>query len=358
MKEIMKKMRARAFWAMVGIGLILIAGAAAMVLVAENELVSYFTTKKELFETSADYLQEQGYYKCENNLLLDYYGSDDNGYYCITPVNSADGNGTYMGFYVYKKDFDTAQKIMDETWSGMETGEKPQTSLSGRGYVYAMSDDEKEYFRAWFEESGAGEDTIENLCYKTYVLVPISEAVSGYDIVWLLIAAVMVIVGIVKILSFLMGGYCKKLRTTMKSRNIYEEALVHDISQGAHFKNIDIGRKYTILYGASSRLLVNDDIIWAYLKATSTKHMVYGFIPSGTTTTYSLCFVDRNQMQEELPVQKETQGREILETLSKAAPHIIVGYDDSIKEAAASDFGRLVQAVEERKTEAFAAPQE
>lgn len=351
MKEIYRKMRKRAFAGRVLGGLCMIALAAVLVFAMEEELTKYVLTRADLFETPADFLKNEGFYKCDNNLLLGCYGGNDDGNYYVTPVNDSYGNGTYMGFYVFGQDTATAEQIINETWDYESGGESPVTSLSGRGYVYDMDATEKQYFREWFESSGADDTILENLCYKTYVLVPTSEAFSGSDILWLALAAVLCLSGIWLILSFVTGTYKGGFKKTMKERNISAENMVYDYRQAVHLKNIDIGKKYSILYGVTPKLLIHDDVVWAYLNITNTRHMLYGVIPTGTTKTYCVYFIRREGKDIEFTVKKEQQGHEVLEAFAKAAPYCIVGYDDNIKEMKERDFRQLVEIVETRKAD-------
>lgn len=351
MKEIYKRIRrARAALVIIFGILSIVIGAGLLLLREVNfELIDYFTAKEDVFDTAANRLATEYFYRCENNLLLDYYASDDEGYYFITPHTCSDGTNTYIGFYVYERDADTAFAIVDETWSYVETNELPETYLSGCGYVYNMGSTEKEYFQDWFIEAGADEETINNLVYKTYVLTPVNKILTAQVGCWIFFGLVFLLGGLWLLLSFIFGSYKRGFRKTMQKAGVREEELVYDMQYATHLKQADLGRRYAVLYGVTTRLIVYDKVVWAYLSILRTRHMLYGVIPTGTTKSSSIRFVTRDHGNIKHGVRSEKRGQEILQHLSKAAPHILVGYDEKLRALETDNFAQLVQYSDERR---------
>ena len=82
-----------------------------------NHLFKYlFAKAPDLWETPSSEFAEGQWYTCDNNLLYDYYGSDDSGRYYVTSTN----DGEYMGFYVYDNQTELADKISNDTFEYLD----------------------------------------------------------------------------------------------------------------------------------------------------------------------------------------------------------------------------------------------
>lgn len=350
MKTIYGKMRKKAIGGRLIAGLLMVLVGLACAFASCEDLIKWSTTKKDVFETESWALTTKTWYTCNNNLLLDWYGSDEEGYYYITPT--AEDNG-YMGFYVYSEDKATADKIMEETqayWFG-ETEAVPTTYITGRGYVYNMETKEQQYFKEWFESAGADQAMMDNLCYKTFVLTPKDKIFDPASIVVAVIFGVLAIWGVILFLSFFTGAYKKDVKKMLNKYGISESDIEADMTYCTQFKNADVGKKYTFFYDSTTHLLVHDKLVWAYLQVQKTRHMLYGIIPTGTTTACFVTAVDRDNVKTTIEVKNEEIGHEIVNAICKSAPHVICGFHKDLETLANSDFAQIVRMVDEKKAE-------
>ena len=101
MKEIMGKITKRAAGLFIGGGLIVLIAGSILFFFCFPHLFGYlFKSKPDLFEASSQDYEEDAWFSCNNNILFDYYCSDNYGRYYITATN----DGKYFGFYVRDKD--------------------------------------------------------------------------------------------------------------------------------------------------------------------------------------------------------------------------------------------------------------
>lgn len=355
MKELYAKMT-KAAMSRIWVGILFVALAVLFLVVGFSEEMKYLTASENLF--NMDTLQMRSvssgsdtipaFYTFEGNLFLDYYGMDDEGYYYILPT----ADGKYMGCFVYNAEKDIADRIVEESyqyWSG-ETQTEPTTVLKGKGYVYNMGDDESKYFKSYFEKAGAGASVISSLEYKTFVLTPLSKVIDFSDVFIMLMGVVFAICGIGYFGGFLTGAYKKQPAKYMAEHHLSEADVVSDLTYAVQRKNIDIGKRYVMLYADKSKLLSYEQMLWCYVSVTKTKHTTYG-IPTGTTYTYQVFFVMRDKKKHTLNVKSEPEGQDIVSVVSEMAPHVICGYHEELNTMVKNDFTRLIQIVDDHKAE-------
>lgn len=352
MKKYYSKMRKSAALSCLIIAIIFIGFGAAVFWGNMYEFFDYFFAKTDIFSLYASEIKAKEYYSCENNVLLDWYASDDEGFYYVTPVYLNEIESTYMGFYVYAEDSETAYKIVKETWDTMETGGYSQTYLSGKGYVYNMTGTEKDHFIEWFEAAGADEEIIDNLLFKTFVLLPFHRAVDEFEEFWpaVIVGGAIAIPGICSIIFFIAGGFRRRVKKTIKNYKLDEQNIAYDLDNGISFKKFDLGRKYAVVYGSISKLIVLDNLVWVYSTVTRTKHRMYGVLTVSTSVSYSLTMIDRDKNTYSLEVRNEEYGQQIMRAVSANAPFIIFGYDDSLAHMRSNNFSEMIRIVDERKS--------
>lgn len=313
-------------------------------------VIRYYTVDEPLFDHAADELEDGQWYACDSNMILDYYASDDDGYYYIIPVNTKDGYGTFMGLYVSEKDFDLANSIADETLSYMmEQGGEPQDHIVGVGKIHEMKYDERKCFMDYFLESGFDYSDTGKLCYYTLELTTKSNLWGFVEILGIGLLLFFVGLGIFIIFKYLSGGNMKKFNEVMSQNNISTESIESDISMGTHIGKFYIGRKYIVSSEIMPKLIILDQLVWVYPHLQKTKHTVNHVIPVGTTKSYSVILVDKFRTTYQIPVRKEAQGQQVIDEISRVAPYIIAGYSDEIANLYATDFTGMCQYVADKK---------
>ncbi len=313
-------------------------------------VIKYYTVEGSIFDHTADELDKGQWYACDSNMILDYYASDDDGYYYIMPIDTKDGNGTFMGLYVSEKDYDLANSIADQTYSYlMGQGGEPQDHIVGVGQIHEMKYDERKCFMDYLVESGMEYSNIGKLSYYTLELTTKSNLWGFVEILGIGLLLFFVGLGIFIIFKYLSGGNMKKFNEVMSQNNISTESIESDISMGTHIGKFYIGRKYIVSSEIMPKLIILDQLVWVYPHLQKTKHTVNHVITVGTTKSYSVILVDKFRTTYQIPVRKEAQGQQVIDEISRVAPYIIAGYSDEIANLYATDFTGMCQYVADKK---------
>ena len=353
MKEIYSQMRKSAFKIFILGGiLVTLIGFAVTFGICQNLFKYIFFDTPDLFETPSSEYEDGKWYSCDNNILYDYYCSDDKGRYYVTSTN----DGEYMGFYVYNKKTDIADQISDGTYDyldGIET-ELPALYLSGKGYLTEMSATEKRYFEDFFEAGGA--DLSEyRFCYYNFKIVTPADTIlddnGDNNLFYFIVGIVLILAGIYMIFHFFFGGYKKPIKRYMKKYGILEDSLERDMSTATHIANAYIGNNHVLFYAfPGSIVMPYNELIWAYVEITTTKHTTYG-IPTGTSKSYQFIMWSRDHKKNTVTIKDDDKGHQILDEMYKRAPYFFTGYNSDLANAAdQGNFGSMVQAVDERRT--------
>lgn len=358
MNKIYKKMKSRDFFTRIVAGVALIAIGALILYGTCEHLFGWITAKDQIFKESKEYIEydvdslEVGkYYKFENRLLIDYYASDEKGYYYFTPIKTKEGVQTYMGFCIPKSEFEKAEDIAKQTWNTYDTGVFPDKSFEGFGYVKSMEPEEEKYIKQFFQESNASQEVIDAIVLKTFVVVTSEEIFDISNIFGYLFCIGFVLVGLYLVVSFFIGGSKRGFKKLLKRMNISEIDLERDMefSTGLFKNRVWMGERYAIFVGFTTKIIAYDKTVWAYTRITTTKHTMYGVIPTGTTKSYDVNFVDQTRGTIKYNVNKEEICTAILEVIQRKAPHVIVGYSDELQQMYLSNFSEMVNTVEQRK---------
>jgi len=317
-----------------------------------NKLFKYvFVKAPDLFETSSSQYADGKWFTCDNNILYDYYASDDKGRYYVTSTN----DGEYMGFYVRNNKTDIADKISDGTYDyldGKET-ELPPIYLSGKGYLKEMSATEVRFFEDFFEAGGANLDDYTFTYYNFYMVTPLSLIVDDEgdnNIFYSILAIISFICGAALIIYILSGGYKRSIKKSMTQYGILEDVLIRDMATATRIDNALIGDKHVLFISFSGSIVMPyDSLIWAYVMITTTKHTTYG-IPSGTSKSYSFNMWDRNHKKNMVNIKDDAIGHQILDEMYRRAPYFFTGFNNDLANATNNgNFSSMISAVDERR---------
>lgn len=344
MEEIRKKVKkAGSSSRIIGI-VLLILFAVGIQLIWNMDLIKYMTTSQDVSQY-VKHWDEDSFYTCNTNMLVDYYASDDEGYYFFNLIGDEDTEPVIMGFYVYNEDVDLAMRMVDEN-AVLEEG-YTDTYIKGRGLVYRMSTQEKQFMREYFGEELA--DYEDYLVYETFVLISGKKAMGASSIISIVISIAMLGIAIYLIFSLATGRCMKKFEQAMSDYHISENALAMDMATAEKIANVEIGNQHLIAYTDNSEVIPFGQLIWAYMHVQTTQHMMYGVIPTGKTVTHSLHFITKDKKKREFQFKDEATCQEILKKLVEKAPHAIIGYDEQLSQMYKNDFNQMIQIVEERK---------
>ena len=122
-----------------------------------------------------------------------------------------------------------------------------------------------------------------------------------------------------------------KFYKKLNASGISEEELGEDIENAINVADNIFGNRY-IIFSGNMNVYKAEDFVWAFIFTQNTQHKVYGIIPAGTTTAYSVRMFDKNgnfasaNCGAKLDTAKKVE--EIIR--SKYSPDIFVGHSDEV----------------------------
>ncbi|MCR5148983.1 MAG: hypothetical protein K6C35_08485 [Eubacterium sp.] len=330
--------------------------AVVLILVGGRIFLGYAFASKELNDYSASSLKN-GYYKFTDVYeLLGEYGYDDTGSgYVLIVRSKTDPSDFYlMGMYFDKKDIDVAEKVYNGFWDTYETGNNSYVYISGAGRVRDMKSDEKQVFQdalfETFKDSSSKSELESRMVYKTLEYKAFPRMMRVREWVMLISGVGLAVAAIFLFFTVSGGGSRKKILEQVAVSGVDPSILASELSYGKKHDNIVIGSKCIYVGGFSPKMFFFKDLVWVYGKVTNTQHKMYGVINTGTTTSYAINFLDRNNKATIIPLKNGAMNG-IISDIHEAAPHIITGYSEDIANAAKNNFNAILDAVRRKKAE-------
>lgn len=248
----------------------------------------------------------------------------------VIPVGWEDGY--FMGLVANKKDLDTLDTLLEESFDYLDGGDPTVTQLTVTGTVLEMDNESRAFFH---EAVGYDEDPNDTAYQEMFLPYYLKIDYVGENIlsVTLLMTAVglgMTLCGGYMLIRALTGGYqrsiaayCKQtpdpIHTMEQIEQWYESTEeINGLRTGS--------RWFMVQQGAHTHLLETSKIVWAYLRRV--EHRTNGI---KTGTNYSLVLRTTDHKKYEAGMRKEEQVRETLEHLERSYPGILLGYDKELE---------------------------
>lgn len=244
-------------------------------------------------------------------------------YYCLILVGDQNDAIRFMAAKVPAKYEDKLNKIQEEYTEldeGVDSDDRTVIKLQGKLVKMDKSGELYEYFKAFVEEYDYTEEEIPlitlNLC-----LEPQSQSTG---ITFIVIAVILFVIGIIFILISVLFSNRKVIKK-INAMDAAEAAKLEYDFQSAYQvnKKLKIGKECTyIVSGFSSKLVINSEIIWAYLNKID--HRTNGI---HTATSYNIVLYDINKKKYTISVANENTAQDVLHKYSEISDKIVLGYD-------------------------------
>ena len=248
-------------------------------------------------------------------------------YYIIEVVDMDTGDYRYMSLkapanYHYKLD-----DMADNTYAGKFSD---PVYLSGR--IRKLNNEDYNYFKDFFLESGWTEEDIEQETTRYYIQADASKTgtISVACVVCGL-GLVFIIIGIVLICRAATGATLKDFKNAIAEAG-YTETMVESDYNAAQSYNkkgdLRIGRLFVYYMAGSKPMAIPaNKMMWAY--QTTTTHRTNGI---KTGTTYSIMiYVEGRKNCYTLSVPNEATAHSMLDKINNTFPWVVVGYTDEIR---------------------------
>lgn len=299
----------------------------AVVFFADRDASQYLLTGRNIYKLSASDIYDGRVVHGSIRAIVGGYASDYGGDYYIIPLE----DGTYMGLYLKNEYEDQAELIYNSTVDYLNevTDTLPSFGIRTRGRIYAMYEDEQQYFYDWFlyYDDMTLDDVKAITIPYVYEDISFKNFMSPRDI-WGCLVPVGVCLGIsLFMLIYILAGLdTVAVKHAIRNKGWFEQRVEEDLAGGLELPNVIMGDTYVVTWCYWRwRILKLQDIVWAYHYEHTTVYRV-NFIPVGKHKEHSIHYILRNGQEDDLIVSNPAQGHMILDQMERRQPHILLGY--------------------------------
>ena len=198
-----------------GIALIVIAIILAFVLIPKT--TKYLLAQKNVFAVPSNNYKIDQFYRGKTYCLYDWFAENDEGRFYIAPVENKEGDENYLIVYIPKKYEDKADRIIEQTYEYMDSGDESdlKESINCRGYMAEVSTKTNQYLDEYFDMVGAPGATKLLVCKYMFVMVPMQKVLISESLLYIILSVALIIGGIALFLTGFTKGYLKKLKEAM-----------------------------------------------------------------------------------------------------------------------------------------------
>lgn len=346
----MKKVKRKSALGAIFIGILSIALGVTLGIYLCMNVIRYYTVKDNIFDHKEKELEAGQWYACDINSICGFYGIYEDGFYGITQIDADYGNKVFMAFHIPEKDYYElgADIVSDTFFLGEGEAGKSEKHITGVGQIREMSIGEHADYSKYIGDNGWDKVLYRNKCnYIIEMITPANlwdfKAVSG-----ILLLISFVALGIYIIARFSKDGYMKQFEAVMSSNNIRMEHIEDDVNFAVHIGKLYIGEKYIVKEGLIPKLIILDQLVWVYPYIKEIQKSV-NYIPTGKEWVYKVIFVNKNNETWKYKTQSQEQSLLIIQTIVKAVPYVIAGYNDELKELKKVNFEAMCKAVSDKK---------
>lgn len=247
----------------------------------------------------------------------------------------------YCGLVLGEELIGQGDKLMEDSFAYYENEIDEITSgFTVSGVMKEMPDDSLEFYYEFFEIDA--ETAQEEGIYLPLYLDARRNTAS--TILGVVFGLFFLALGLIPLIRAMTGRNQKQIRE--KASQLYPTDPEYILTQANELcqnqkdhKSLKMDTR--LILANNTHLYAASELVWAYHSIT--RHRVYGFIPAGKTHSLMLCMIDGKKLS--IPMNKEAQVKEWLQSIQSLAPNALVGYSEEINRAYAASPAQLAQQV-------------
>ncbi len=300
----------------------------------------------------ADEIKESMKVKVEVGDIREYYAYTEEGGRVIEkeyiiPV----GEKEFMGLVLGESYLEQADRDMEATWDYLDGDESAINRIeffTVTGKVVPMSGESKEFYDEFIYLLGLEPEQEE--LFIPYMVVT-GSAAGGFTsnfIVFGIVAAVIIIIGICVLVRGLTGGALKDIKKYCEATGNAEAAmqrLERFYAQTQPVGNLRVSPEF-IMAQTSGKVMLTDasKVLWVYQHIVS--HYTNG-IPSGKDYSIMVWMTDGTKM--DIPMKGKKKAEEALDYIGRSLPYLFFGFNEQIQAAYNQNRQGMIQAMTERR---------
>ena len=321
-------------------------GAGALILLAVimafgllPKTTRYLLARNNVFATPTNKYKVDKFYQGKTYSIYDWFAENDDGRFYLSPVADENGNEEFLIVYIPKRYEAKAERIMEQTWSYMETGDEDDLKeyISCRGMITTINTKTTQYVNEYFDMVGAPQMK-SKVCDTMFVMIPLKEVLLSQSTLYLILIILLPFCAIGLIISGFTKRYLKNLKNRLARENMTLKDLDEEFrSPVINVKNIYVSDKHVVSAAASPQIVTISDVIWMYPARTNQIN--------SNSTIFNAFFYTRNHECIKFAAKDMTSCEVLCQAVKKLQPRALYGYVIENTTMYYSHFNELVDQV-------------
>ena len=323
-------------WLIGGLVVILLACLLAGIFLPKS--LKYTFASKNIFSEPYDKIKEGHFYKGKTFYLYDWFAENNEGRFYLAPVTDSNGEDGFIEVYIPNQFQDKANRIMNQTWEYMESGDKDDLKeyISINGYVKYMDDKSVEFLNQYCDQVGMTKAERSTISNKMFVMVLPSQVYNVDFVGNLIFPTLLALAGIYFIIHGINGRYMRFLKKKMKENNISSKDIDEDLGNAPKVGNALIGTKYILMTAGAPKLYRIEDIVWVYPQRVS---------QINAPTAYYATMFTRFHENIRIQVKDDPAAESVCGQIRKSQPRALYGYNIENTTAYFNNFNALIDSI-------------
>lgn len=269
-------------------------------------------------------------------------------YYVIWTGDEYAEDWRYMGIKVPASDLDAMEAMAEDTFNYGYS----QNAISYAGCIDEMTEEEFEYFKEYFRESGFTDEEIESGTLPYFINVDVLVGGSATFTYFLIAVGALMVFGGIFMLIMASNKSVTSLKKDLAGTNFSMEDAEQDYENAKSFGKkgeVRIGRKLMFyMQEKKGHIAANNDIVWAYISEIQRNGGALAFDRS-----YEIVMYTYKKKILHMEVGGRTTGEEILRHMNEMMPWIVTGYNNELNRMYFSDYAGFLQLKYEQENQNF-----
>lgn len=259
-------------------------------------------------------------------------------YYVVWTGDENAEDWRYMGIKVPASDYEAMEAMAEDTYNYGYS----ENVIEYAGCIDEMTDEEYQYFREYFTESGFTDEEIDAYTLPYYINVGVLVGGSETFTYFLIAVGVLMVLGGILMLILAANKSITSLKKDLAGTNFSKEDAEQDYADAKVFGkkgDVRIGRRMMFyMQEKKPHIAVNNDIVWAYISEMQRTGGALMF-----ERNYEVVMYTYKKKIIHMEVGGRYTGEDILHYMNEMMPWIVTGYNDELNRMYFSDYTGFLQ---------------
>ncbi|MBO4474561.1 MAG: hypothetical protein J5750_06575 [Clostridiales bacterium] len=300
----------------------------------------YYLASRNVFATPTDSYKKDQFYRGKTYSIYDWFAENSDGRFYLCPAVDDDGNDAYLIVYMPKKFESKADKVMEQTWAYLESGDESllKESINCRGYIDEINPKTMVYLNEYFDAAQAPASVRNQVADKMFVMVPMQKVILSEASLYIFLELVLLVCGLWLILtSFISKKHLKKIDNRLSRESMTASDLDAEFRTPVlQFGTIYVSDKHVVTATIAPQILTIADVVWMYPNKVNQVN---------SKPIYQAVFFTKNHECLRFVVKDENQAEVLCKAVHEKQPRALYGYVIENSQMYYSNFDALLAQV-------------